>query len=277
MKPRPDKHLPVETEQVYRNVDGTVAVERITRDPLPPPTLDRRQRPERRPSLAGLLVGGGFTTYEQITEALEEGLGTGERLGEVIVRRGWATQEDLAALLAEQWTVPYVDGAGLELDASAVSELPLERARELEAIPVFRDNGRLVVAFAEPADERFARVRELLDDPAFVVVTRSVLDGLLDDPVTRIVDTIEPEAPMPAQVPTVTSPQVDLQTPLTDRLNAILAETGQLETSLRQTEAELAAVRDQSARDAETIAQLQATLKLRDDLLEALRGTLTDL
>lgn len=277
MKPRSDKHLPVETEQVYRNVDGTVAVERITRDQLPPPTPDRRKRPERRPSLAGLLVGGGFTTYEQITEALEEGLGTGERLGEVIVRRGWATQEDLAALLAEQWSVPYVDSAGLELDASAVSELPLEQARELEAIPVFRDKGRLVVAFAEPADERFARVRELLDDPAFVVVTRSVLDGLLDDPVARIVETIEPAPPMPEHSPTAMSPQLDLQTPLTDRLHAILAETSQLETSLRQAEAELLAVRDERARDAETIAQLRATLKLRDDLLEVLRGKLTDL
>jgi Type II secretion system (T2SS), protein E, N-terminal domain len=277
MKPRSDKHLPVETEQVYRNVDGTVAVERITRDTPPPPTLDRRKRPERRPSLAGLLVNGGFTTYEQITEALEEGLGTGERLGEVIVRRGWATQEDLAALLAEQWTVPYVDSAGLELDASAVSELPLERARELEAIPVWRDNGRLVVAFAEPADERFAKVRELLDDPAFVVVTRSVLDGLLDDPVARIVETIELVAPTPAPTAAPASPPVDLQTPLTDRLNAILAETARLETTLRQAEAELAAVRGQRARDAETIAQLQATLKLRDDLLGALRGKLTDL
>jgi hypothetical protein len=279
MKPRSDKHLPVETEQVYRNVDGTVAVERITRDAPPSPTLDRRKRPERRPSLAGLLVNGGFTTYEQITEALEEGLGTGERLGEVIVRRGWATQEDLAALLAEQWTVPYVDSAGLELDASAVSELSLERARELEAIPVWWENGRLVVAFAEPADERFAKVRELLDDPAFVVVTRSVLDGLLDDPVARIVETIELVAPTPAPTPTRSpvSPPVDLQTPLTDRLNAILAETGKLETTLRQAEAELAAVRDQCARDAEKIAQLQATLKLRDDLLEALRGKLTDL
>src|SRR5476649_357627 len=93
MKPRTDNHLPVETEQVYRNVDGTVAVERITRDA---PVIERRRRPERRPSLAGLLVSAGFTSYEQITEALEEGLGTGERLGEVIVRRGWATEDNLA-------------------------------------------------------------------------------------------------------------------------------------------------------------------------------------
>ena len=245
MKPRSDKHLPVETEQVYRNVDGTVAVERITRDPAPPATVDRRKRPERRPSLAGLLVSGGFTTYEQITEALEEGLGTGERLGEVIVRRGWATQEDLAALLAEQWTLPYVDGARLEVEASAVAELSLMRARELEAIPVWREDGRLVVAFAEPSDDRFAKLREVLDDPAFVVVARSVLDELLADPTARVVEPVDAVTPTP-----VLTLLPDLQTPLTDRLNAILAETGQLETMLRRAEAELAAVRDQRERDA---------------------------
>jgi ABC-type amino acid transport substrate-binding protein len=268
MKSRSDKHLPVETEQIYRNLDGTVAVERITRDTPPPGSVDHR----RRPSLAGLLVGGGFTSYEQITEALEEGLSTGERLGEVIVRRGWATQEDLATLLAEQWTLPYVDSASLEVEASAVAVLSLERARELEAIPVFRDGGRLVVAFAEPSDDRIAKVGEVLGDPAFVVVARSVLDGLLANPTARVVEAVEAIAPTP-----VRTLLPDPQTPLTDRLNAIIAETGQLETMLRQVEAELAGVRDERARDAETIAQLQATLKLRDDLLEVLRSKLSDL
>ena len=121
-------------------------------------------------------------------------------------------------------------------------------------------------------------MRELLDDPAFVVVTRSVLEGLLDDPVARIVETIElvaptPRRPRPAARVTAGRPADAADRPAErdprgDR---------QLETTLRQAEAELAAVRDQRARDAETIAQLQATLKLRDDLLEALRGKLTDL
>ena len=174
MKPRSDKHLPIETEQVYRNVDGTVAVERITREPA------AAERPGRPAAAArrwpGLLVGAGLTTYEQITEALEEGLGTGERLGEVIVRRGWATEEDLAALLAEQWGLPYLDGATVDVDPVAVGRLPLERARELGALPVHYDGVELVVVVAEPAEDRFAKVRETLDDVSFAVIARSALE-----------------------------------------------------------------------------------------------------
>ena len=127
MKPRSDKHLPIETEQVYRNVDGTVAVERITREP---PVDERAGRPARRPSLAGLLVGAGLTSYEQITEALEEGLGTGERLGEVIVRRGWATEEDLASCLPSSGACRTSTAHTIDVDPVAVEQLPLAtRAR----------------------------------------------------------------------------------------------------------------------------------------------------
>jgi Type II secretion system (T2SS), protein E, N-terminal domain len=264
MKSRSDNHLPVETEQVYRNVDGTVAVERITRDA---PVIERRRRPERRPSLAGLLVGAGFTSYEQITEALEEGLGTGERLGEVIVRRGWATEDNLAALLAEQWSLPYVDAAHIRVQANAVEELSPDRARELEALPIRRDNGRLVVALGEPSDERFAKVRDLLGDPAFVVVARSVLDRLLDDPAASFAAAVAPVAE---------KHETSVATGLRERLAAILDETSELETALRHAELERDAARADRRRDAERIAQLEATLELRDDLLDALRSKLAE-
>ena len=219
MKPRSDKHLPIETEQVYRNVDGTVAVERITREPA---AEERPGRPARRPSLAGLLVGAGLTTYEQITEALEEGLGTGERLGEVIVRRGWATEEDLAELLAEQWGLPYLHGSTVDVDSVAVSRLPLERARELGALPVHYDGVELVVVVAEPADDRFAKVREALDDVSFAVVGRSALEELLVDPAARAFESAKRTRPRSGES-------------LVARLTALLDEVADLELRLQRT------------------------------------------
>ena len=246
MKPRSDKHLPIETEQVYRNVDGTVAVERITREPA---AEARPGRAPRRPSLAGLLVGAGLTTYEQITEALEEGLGTGERLGEVIVRRGWATEEDLAALLAEQWGLPYLDGSTVDVDAVAVGRLPLARARELGALPVHYDSYELVVVVAEPAEDRFAKLRESLGEVSFAVVGRSALEALLTDPAARAFESARRPRPRDDES-------------IVDRLSTLVDDLEHLELRLQRTE--------------DTIDRLKQELVLRDDLLEALQAKLSD-
>lgn len=261
MKPRSDRHLPIETEQVYRNVDGTVAVERITREP---PEEERPGRPTRRPSLAGLLVGAGLTSYEQITEALEEGLGTGERLGEVIVRRGWATEEDLAGLLAEQWSLPYLDGATIDVDPVAVEQLPLATARELGALPVHYNGAELVVVIAEPAEDRFAKVRQVLADASFAVVGRSALGRLLANPTLASTETPKPRA-------------LHERGSLVERLSALLDDVAQLETRLRRTEARLDAAQEQLERGEDTLAQLKVELELRDSLLEVLQAKLTDL
>jgi hypothetical protein len=267
MKPRPDKHLPIETEQVYRNVDGTVAVERITREPA---VEARPGRPARRPSLAGLLVGAGLTTYEQITEALEEGLGTGERLGEVIVRRGWATEEDLAELLAEQWDLPYLDGATVHVDPVAIGRLPLERARELGALPVYYDGIELVVAVAEPAEDRFATVRETLDDVSFAVVGRSALERLLADPTARAFESAERPVPHGGE-------SLRDSESLVERLTALLDDVEQLELRVQRAEERLESAYGQLERNDDTIDRLKQELALRDDLLEVLQAKLADL
>ena len=260
MKPRSDKHVPIETEQVYRNVDGTVAVERITREP---PVEERPGRPARRPSLAGLLVGAGLTSYEQITEALEEGLGTGERLGEVIVRRGWATEEDLAELLAEQWSLPYLDGAQIDVDPVAVEQLPLATARELGALPVHYDGAELVVAIAEPAEDRFAKVREALATPR----SRS-------------------SAAQRSSVSWTTRPWQSPRPPsLAPRTSTVLWWRGSppcwmTSPSWKRGSGEPrrgSKLQEQLDRGEDTLAQLKVELELRDSLLEVLQAKLTDL
>src|SRR5690348_1678735 len=69
-----------------------------------------------RPSLGSLLVGAGHVTEDQVKDALAEGIRTGERLGEVLVRRRVVTDEVIAELLASQWQVPFVKTAALSVD-----------------------------------------------------------------------------------------------------------------------------------------------------------------
>lgn len=130
-----------------------------------------------RPSLARLLTDSGLVSDEQIRAAVEEGSRTGERFGEVLLRRGAVTEEDLAHLLAEQWSVPFVGNPG-----PASQDLPAGRAREIAAAALASDAEHPVVALADPTDERLEQVRALLGaDVSFVVVTQAALDRLLDE------------------------------------------------------------------------------------------------
>lgn len=133
----------------------------------------------QRPALGALLIEAGLVTAEQIRAALAEGLATGERLGEVIVRRGWATEERVAQLLAVQWQLRFRKAETISIDPMAIRRLSQADARRLRAVPVWFDDGGLVLAIEEPATELFATVKEVLGDVSYVVVARSTLDHLL--------------------------------------------------------------------------------------------------
>ena len=133
--------------------------------------------PGRRP-LGSLLIGAGFITEAQLAEALHEGSASGERVGEVVVRRRWATEDDVAKLLAEQWGLGYVERASIFFDSDALGRMSREEAQRLEALPTRVQDGRVVVAVAEPTDERLSDLRAVIgDDTVVVVVPKSALDA----------------------------------------------------------------------------------------------------
>jgi hypothetical protein len=132
---------------------------------------------ERVP-LGQLLVAEGILDNAQLDTALHVGSQTGERLGEVVVRQGLASEEDIARLLAEQWDLSYVDRASIWFDANALARLSREDAQRLEAMPTRVEDGRVVVAVAEPTEERLAALREVIgEDTVVVVVPKTALQA----------------------------------------------------------------------------------------------------
>src|SRR5581483_6254059 len=138
--------------------------------------------PARIP-LGQLLIQAGFLTQAQVDDALFEGSRTGERLGEVVVRRGIVTEDDVARLLAEQWGLDYVERSAIWFDADALARLSREDAQRLEAMPTRIEGGRVVVAVAEPTEQRLAALREVIgEETVVIVVPKSALDaGLRSD------------------------------------------------------------------------------------------------
>jgi hypothetical protein len=136
-------------------------------DPAPeeaPPRFEvvpRTSTAAMPPRLGDLLVGKGFLTQEQLAEALVEAKETGDRVGRVLLRKNFVFEPELARTLSEQWALPYLNLSVISVDRHAARLLPYEIGTQFAAIPVRYLDGAVQVAFADPSDgEALAAVRE---------------------------------------------------------------------------------------------------------------------
>ncbi|MCW2723239.1 MAG: type secretory pathway, ATPase PulE/Tfp pilus assembly pathway, ATPase PilB [Frankiales bacterium] len=102
--------------------------------------------------LGDILLEGGHVTPEQLAGAVEEQRRLGRSLGRVLVDLGALTEGQLVAALASQIGLKFVDLSDYPVDGSAVSRVPEVVCRRHSALPIGYDEGRLVVAMADPAN-----------------------------------------------------------------------------------------------------------------------------
>jgi hypothetical protein len=121
--------------------------------------------------LGTLIFRAGLLGEEQLEDALREGMRTGQRLGEVLIGRGWLQERDLGRLLAGQKGLPFVEVSADDVDPAALKLLPEEDAKLQIALPLRHDGGRLVVAVADPSNElMIENLRRTLGAPPELVV-----------------------------------------------------------------------------------------------------------
>ncbi len=155
-------------------------------EPAPTPTPDTSASEAAvgrlRPSLASLLADEGVATMDQLEEALAEGMKSGERLGEVVLRRGWINEAGLAQLIARRWDLTFAARSTLTVDEHAQALLSRADVERLGACPVAFNDGVPLLALADPTEERFSEVRAALGTQCtFVVTTPSALSQLIAD------------------------------------------------------------------------------------------------
>lgn len=141
-----------------------------------------------RSSLGTLLIEAGVASKKDVKDALAEGQQTGERLGEVIIRKGLATDELIAKLLAEQWQLPYAEGDEITVDEVAALRISRTDAQDLGAQPIAYDGDTIVMAIAEPRSDLFEEVAKRIGDASYVVVSRSTMEQLLGAPLAPVAD-----------------------------------------------------------------------------------------
>lgn len=103
--------------------------------------------------LGDFLVARGIAQDEEIAAALEEQRRTGSRLGEVLVHNGVVSEQELVALLSELFQLPLVDLSEYEPDPAALEIIPEPLARHLRAVPIAVDETTLYLAISGVLDD----------------------------------------------------------------------------------------------------------------------------
>ncbi|MFN0281710.1 MAG: GspE/PulE family protein [Kineosporiaceae bacterium] len=102
--------------------------------------------------LAEILLESGFVDEAQLAAAYDEHQREGRSLGRVLVEHGVLTEAQLVAALAHQIGLPFVDLTDHNVDGSAVALVPAAVCRRHAVLPIGYDEGRLVLAMADPGN-----------------------------------------------------------------------------------------------------------------------------
>lgn len=102
--------------------------------------------------LGEILLRAGVVTQEQLERALAVQRREGRRVGEVLVQLGFATEDDVAWALSTQLGLPYVHLRPDLVDPEALKLLPVELQRALGVLPLLVSGEEVAVAVADPTD-----------------------------------------------------------------------------------------------------------------------------
>jgi len=105
------------------------------------------------PRLGDMLVNKGLISEQQLNQALVEGRTSGERLGEILLKRQWLFEDELARTLAGQLNLPYVNLTATGVDREVARMIPAPIGKRFAVIPIGMHAGSVRVAFADPTDE----------------------------------------------------------------------------------------------------------------------------
>jgi hypothetical protein len=153
--------------------------------------------------LGTLIFRAGLLAEHQLEEALQEGMRTGKRLGEVLIDRGWLNERDLGRMLAGQKGLPFVEVSADDAENEALQALPEETARRQVALPLRYEGGELIVAVGDPSNQLVLENlrRSLESDFRLVVAPHGELLRAIGEAYARPAPEQEASSPQPEPEP----------------------------------------------------------------------------
>lgn len=100
--------------------------------------------------LGDILVRDGLITADQLKRALAEQRGTGMRLGYTLVKLGFIEETEITKMLARQYRMPAVDLSRFEVDPKILKLISADIAAKYTVLPLKREGRTLTIAIADP-------------------------------------------------------------------------------------------------------------------------------
>lgn len=165
----PDPEAYPEIQRIFF-VQGNVLGRKLAADPLPqPPSPEAPQGqdagaaeagpsksfPRNKPPLhvGEIFLRAGLITQQQLEEALaEQKRAKHRRIGDILIAKGVIDEEQMLACLAEQLRIQFVDLSAIEPEPDALMEISAPLARELHVVPLKLEGHVLQVATSDPND-----------------------------------------------------------------------------------------------------------------------------
>ena len=102
--------------------------------------------------LGALLIDEGLLTDAQLDAAVAEQTRTGKPLGRLLIESGTISEAELVRTLARQVGLEFVDLGDRMIDGSVAGLVNESLARRYQAIPIGWEDGKLLVAMADPSN-----------------------------------------------------------------------------------------------------------------------------
>ena len=137
---------------------------------------------ERR-LIGEVLVDRGTITQAQLEKALEiqQGSGTGEYIGEILMQLGCVNEIDIVTALVLQCNLPYIAVSKHQVSPDVLGLIPADFAKHSRLVPLDRIGNILSIVMMNPMDENKRQEVELITGCkiATFISTRSEIDAAL--------------------------------------------------------------------------------------------------
>ena len=107
---------------------------------------------EKDDYLLDLLVDLGFTDAEQVSKARDEANAVGVGVVDLLLANKVIRPGDVTQAKAAQFGAEVVNLAAMRIADEVIATVPREIARKYRVVPVFKTEGRVAVAIADPSD-----------------------------------------------------------------------------------------------------------------------------
>src|SRR5712664_3808305 len=102
--------------------------------------------------LGEILVKENLITTEQLKKALEHQRHNGGKLGSVLMKLGYITDDQITGVLSRQYGVPSINLKFYEVDQNVIKLIPQDTAVRYQIVPLSRVGSTLTIAMTDPTN-----------------------------------------------------------------------------------------------------------------------------